>query len=105
MKERSIIMKNSSRFFIGLRFNRCSQEAGKRIILIGPSVFGMEMYGDLFTAIRVHLQVPERLVLRNAHLYGRLIGRGVRGAANVTFMPLDVSHTGEIFILQNEGLH
>lgn len=89
---------------MGLRFNRCFQEAGVRIgkliILIGPSVFAMEMYGDLFTAIRVHLRVPEELVLQNAHLYGRLIGRWFRGAANVTFMALDVSHTGRSLFLR-----
>lgn len=44
--------------------------------------------------------VPGTLVLQNAHLYGRLIGRGVCGVANVTFMALDVWHAGEIFILE-----
>lgn len=44
----------------------------KLIILIGPPVFCMEIYGDLFSAIKI--QEPETLALQKAHLYDALIG-------------------------------
>lgn len=57
MKDCSIIMKNSSRFFMGPTFNFCFHEAAvhiyKLIILIGPPVCRMEMYGDLFFTITI----------------------------------------------------
>ncbi len=57
MKDCSIIMKNSSRFFMGPTFNFCFHEAAvhihKLIILIGPPICRMEMYGDLFSTITI----------------------------------------------------
>lgn len=66
MKDCSFIMKNSSKFFIGPAFSYCFHEAAvhihKLIILIGPPVFCMEMYGDVFAATTI-LQTHMMLLL------------------------------------------